>query len=250
MNFSSQQIESIIQSVMRELMSRGVHVGTKYPISGAGDAAPRSLATTADVSATDQPATAGPTDALVISGKVITEDSLASAHAAGRAVQFQAGAIVTPSGHDFIRRHQVILAGTAPAATGITSTGIVVSQSCHAAASAADTAGWQLITAGCERDAARVSVQHFDHAAAQGSLPVRIVCCVDVPAATACLLNRRDSLRAAVLDPAAESKTLLSLMNPHVLCLESSRWSFTALLRLLKQLSRVSLTTPADWKEV
>ena len=231
MNFNTQQIEAIVQSVIGQLVTRGVDVRQRRSMANRaanGNLLSHDTAATADA-------------AIIISGKVITEECLATANAAGRAVRLQTGAIVTPSGHDFMRRHSVTMAGFSKDEDVAATAGLVVASSCHAAASAAGTAGWKLEEVSCEREAARVC-----HA--QPSR--RIVCCVDVPSITACLLNRRPDTRAAVLEPTAATEQLLTQMNPHVLVLESSRWSFTALLRLLKQLSRFGLNTPDGWEEV
>lgn len=231
MNFNTQQIEAIVQSVIGQLVTRGVDVRQRHTLahqSANGTQPQQNTVATADT-------------AIIISGKVVTEECLATANAAGRAVRLQTGAIVTPSGHDFMRRHSVTLAGFSQDNPLAATTGLVVASRCQAATSAAATAGWTLEQVGCEREAARVSHAHHTH---------RVVCCVEVPSITACLLNRRADTRAAVLEPTAAAEQLLTRMNPHVLVLESSRWSFTALLRLLRQLSRFRLNTPDGWEEV
>ncbi|MCR9202364.1 MAG: hypothetical protein NXI04_27295 [Planctomycetaceae bacterium] len=233
MNFSTQQIEAIVQRVIGQLMTRGVDVRQGRAPANHAPAGGRSLHGDTAMAASDT--------ALLISGKVVTEECLATANAAGRAVRLQTGAIVTPSGHDFIRRNSVIVAGFSQSDQVAATTGRVIAASCHAAVSAAATAGWMLDQVGCEREAARIAHAHPTQ---------RTVCCVDVPSITACLLNRRANTRAAVLEPTAATEQLLTQMNPQVLVLESSRWSFTALLRLLKQLSRFGLNTPDGWEEV
>lgn len=233
MSFSIEQIESIVQSVISELATHGVDVRAHgKPL--------RAAVPTCDDTPQGQSAPAEIGDVLVVTGKVITEESLAGAGAAGRPVQLQKGAIVTPSGHDFIRRNSVTLAGTVSQAATVIATGLVISQNCHAAVSAAETANWGVETAGCPRIAARIARQSRNQ---------RIICCVDVPSVTACLLNRQSDTRAAVLESPDSAQRLLDAMNPDVLCLTSTQWSFTGLLRLMRQVSQRSLAPPTDWEE-
>ena len=212
MNFSSQQIEAITQSVLRELQSRGVAIAA--------------------------PALTASTSAL---GKVITEDNLAAAGAAGQKISVPAGAIITPSGHDYIRRHAVTISSNLPvdriAATGL----VIIVGNCSAAVTAAETAKWSTVSATCEFDAARQ---------AQSKILQPVVCCGGEPSITACLLNRDTKLRSAIVTQKTDIGQLNSVMNPQVICLDSSGWTVTELLRLFRQMSAIDRTTPANWQEI
>ena len=85
--FTTAQIEAITASVLRELASRGVAVGAN----------PRSGTRQSSVSAVSPKSG---DSGYVIADKVVTEDALVAAGAAGQTVSLPVGAIITPSGHD------------------------------------------------------------------------------------------------------------------------------------------------------
>lgn len=222
MNFSSQQIEAITQRVLRELNSRGIAVANARSLNGKSQAAPN-------------PDASG----LPLNDKVITEDSLVAAAAAGRTISVAAGAIITPSGHDYIRRHGITITSTVARKTASTTGTIITVGDCSAATSAASTAGWTALTAGCERDAA---------SKARKLIGSPVVCCGGVASITACLLNRSEQVRAAVVTLQTDVPGLTAAMQPNVLCLEAA-WAFSQLLKLLRGHS-AGKGTPADWKEL
>ncbi|MDG1893368.1 MAG: hypothetical protein P8J37_00515 [Fuerstiella sp.] len=219
MTFNSQQIEAITQSVLRELHARGV-VST--------------AARNTSVDTSTAPV-------AVLQQKVITEDTLAAAGAAGHSLAIPAGAIITPSGHDYIRRHAVSISSGLPSASATTGSLISVGD-CSTAASAAAAVNWNIVVAGCEFEAAteaeKVAASH------------PVACCGRQPSITACVMNRNTSLRAAVVTQTTDMDLLVSAMNPQVICLDSNGWTFTELRRLFQQMTTASSVTPADWKEL
>ena len=224
MTFSSQQIEAITQSVLRELHARGVV-----------NAAARN--TSVDTSAAP---------VIVLQQKVITEDTLSAAGAAGHSLAIPVGAIITPSGHDYIRRHAVRISSGLPsssAAAAAATTGTLISVGdCSAAVSAAAAANWTIVTAGCEFEAA---------AASEKLTPGHpVACCSHQPSIAACLVNRDSSVRAAVVTQATDMDLLVSVMNPQVICLDSNGWTFTELRRLFQQMASTTNATPAGWHEL
>ena len=223
--FSSQQIELITQGVLQEPRSRGVVV------------------TAADATASDSSVDAVPkvtANAVEVSTTVLTEDSLAAINAAGQTLSVPYGAVITPSGHDYIRRHGITIS-TAAVPRGDSAGGVLIAAgSIPAAAVAAETARWQVVEVGCEFEAAGRAASH---------LPQPVVCCVAEPAVAACLLNRDAAVRAAVITQHTDIRVLGRLMNPHVVCLNSVGWSFAAVLQLLRQLSAAGNAAPAGWKE-
>jgi len=230
MNFTSQQIEAITASVLRELASRGVAVAANLR-SG-----------TRQSSVAEVRSESGDSG-YVIADKVVTEDALVAAGAAGQTVSLTVGAIITPSGHDYIRRNGVtVTSGINTSATAKSASGLLIMiGNCSSALSAASTAKWQVVEAGCEFDAATKATK-------QNQSP--IVCTGGEPSVTACLVNRNADIRAAVVTQNTDIELLTSVMNPQVLCLDSSGWSFAALLRLFRQLSVSNSAAPAGWKEV
>ena len=69
------------------------------------------------------------------------------------------------------------------------------------------------------------------------------------PSIVACVLNRNPAVRAAGITRSTNLAALTSLMNPQVVCLDSTAWSFAELLRLLRGLS-MSAAIPKHWKEL
>ncbi len=222
MTFSSQQVEAITRSVLRELQSRGVAIAAARNMSGdhsAGSVAP----------------------AAVLQQKVITEDTLAAANAAGHSLSIPAGAIITPSGHDYIRRNAVSISSGLPVAPGTIGVLVAVG-SCSAASSAAAAANWTVDSTGCEFDAAEK--------ATNAAMRHPVVCCGGQPSIVACLVNRDASFRAALVTQNTDIDVLVSAMNPQVICLDSAGWTFTELRRLFRQMSATDNAAPAGWKEI
>ena len=230
MNFTPQQIETITRSVLRELASRGVSV----PVPATTlKSSPKASALVA--------ATGGET--VGVNEKVISEEILVTDNAAGKSINIPAGAIITPSGHDYIRRNgitvtSVLSTNTAgqPTADGA----IILIGASFTATAAANTAKWAIVAAGCERDAARKVRKQI-------SKPV--VCCGGEPSVTACLLNRDSQLRVAVVNQNTDVGRLARLMNPQVICLDTAGWSSAQLLKVLKAMT-LGKAAPTSWKEL
>lgn len=226
MTYTKLQIEAITAGVLRELASRGVTVGASLL-----DGEPKT------------PDTKTAASDLSFNDKVVTEDALMAANAAGKAVLLPLGAIITPSGHDFIRRNGVTITNdTGSSATVAAESGLLIMiGNSTVATSAASTARWQVIEAGCEFDAG---------SKATNNTTGPVVCLGGEASITACLVNRDADIRAAVVTQNTDIKLLTSVMNPKVLCLDSSAWSFAALLRLFRTLTSVNSAAPANWKEL
>ena len=272
MNFDAAYIDQIVQNVMREMKSRvTVPAAVSAPNAGCGRSSDLSWGRSPDratLSDRRSPAdgetfgqsqlrgqetlaqqdmtraehqTAEPPTSLTIAAKVVSEDILVAARAAGRTIVLQAGAIVTPSGKDYIRKNGVTVAGSAlnKPATVSTGTFIVIgsNSTCQSAASAT---GWKTAEVGNEHDAAMVAVQSLKNGIT--------VTCGGEPSVVACLLNRNPDVRAAVITTATNLITLTTVMSPQVVCLDSSGWSFGDILKLLRSLSGAN--RPQGWKEI
>ena len=237
MTFTSQQIEAITQDVLRELRSLGVAIaaqGESVRVPPPSEGRARSHR---PVTGECRPVETGPT----INTKVITEESLAAASAAGRTVSIPAGAVITPSGHDYIRRNQVSITNGSTTNVASESGLVIIVGQCSAATSAAATANWQSIEAGCEYDAAHK---------ARKQLPSPVVCCGGEPSMAACLLNRNNAVRAAVVTPNTDITILGSSMNPQVVCVSSVGWTFAAFLKIFRQLGGIGSAVPSKWREL
>lgn len=220
MHLSSETIDQIVQNVMRDMQSRE---------SSTSPAAPVTLHATDDL-----------TSVVRIDNKVITEEVLVKAQAGGRAVALSPAAVMTPSARDFIRRNGVRLASRVQGSAAATNGLLIGIGSETLANSAAGAAGWKTLVTATEIEAATIAAQH--------EVP-GVVTYGGEPSVVACLLNRNAAMRAAVVTRSTDLVTLTAVMNPQVVCLESSGWSFGELLRLLRALS-TSASVPATWKEL
>jgi hypothetical protein len=224
MTIDATYIDQIVQNVMREMRSRTTVAAASAPVANAN------LAVTSN------------STSLQIAARVVSEDILVAAKAAGRSIALQPGAIVTPSGRDFIRKHNVTITGSSPAKTSVATTGSFIAvgaiPTCQSAASAA---GWKVIAAGSEFEAAEVARKTLTAGL--------VVSCGGEPSVVACLLNRSAEVRAAVITKATNLLTLTTVMSPHVVCLDASGWSFGDILKLLRSLAVVS-HAPATWNEL
>ena len=236
MNFTTEQIEAITQGVLLQLRSRGIVVSGGI---GAERVGSRNARLSSGANTNGEPTTAK-ADQPVVVGSVVTEDMLSAAGIGGGTIQIDAGAVITPSGHDYIRRHQIAVVSSSVGVSNTAPGLLLFMGNLPAATSAASTANWQTIDVGCEREAA---------AKARKELPAPVVCCVDEPSIAACLLNRDQSIRAAVITDATDLTHLVSSMNPHVVCINAVGWSFASFLRLLKQMT-THTAAPSSWKEL
>ncbi|MCA9050556.1 MAG: hypothetical protein KDA89_17585 [Planctomycetaceae bacterium] len=235
MSFSESQIEVITQSVLRELSSRGIAVANAA-LTGESLNAPPEAKTQAAVEARNVLASG-----CRLNDRVITEEILAGYSASGQ-VTVRSDAVITPSGHDYIRRSGLtVVRGVVGASRSGTGTLLAVGN-CATAISAAAAAGWKTVEAGCEWDAARKATPLLNKE--------RVVCCGGEASVTACLLNRNADVRAAVVTPASDTDKVIRKMNPQVVCLNHSGWSFVAVTRLLRSLASVSLAAPEKWREL
>ena len=227
MTIDAAYIDQIVQNVMREMKSR---VTVPAAVS-----APVTTSHAKPVTATE------PSTALTIAAKVVSEDILVAARAAGKTIVLQAGAIITPSGKDYIRKNGVTVAGSALNKPATVSTGsfIVVGNNatCQSAASAT---GWKTLAVSNELDAALAASQTLKNGIT--------VTCGGEPSIVACLLNRNADVRAAVITKATNLLVLTTVMSPQVVCLDSSGWSFGDILKLLRSLSAAN--RPQGWKEI
>ncbi len=223
MTISAQFIDEIVRNVMREMQTRVPTVDAAAPVA---------MKQTVEVKA----------DTLQIAGRVISENVLIAVNAAGRAISLQSGAVITPSGREYIRKNNVRMTSlvggkNTPSAAG-TFIAVGPNTGIHAAGAAA---GWKTIAAVTEFDAASV--------AAENTGVGIITCCGGEPSIVACLLNRNSAVRAAVITRVTNLATLITVMSPQVVCLDSSGWSFGDILRLLRSLAAPS-RTPGVWKEI
>lgn len=221
MTISAEYINQIVQNVMREMQTRVTQVDAGRAVKNQTTGA----------------------DPLQIGSRVISESTLLAADAAGRAVSLPAGAVITPSGRDFIRRNGVRLASQLAGKAAVADMGTLISVGHHTTSiSAASAAGWKTRVSSTEFEAALFALEHLSSGI--------VTCCGGEPAVVACLLNRNSAVRSAVVTRSTNLAALITVMNPQVVCLDSAGWSFGDVLRLLRGLSAVSVNTPMAWKEL
>lgn len=222
MTISAEFIDQIVHTVMREMQTR----------------------TTPDTRTTlkDTGVEPSPTDRTIsISSRVISENVLMAASAAGRTIALQPGTVITPSGRDFIRKNGVRLTSTVGTSGTAVTGGTFIAVGPGTVSSAAAAAGWKILTAASETAAANLASEKM----AAGM----VTSFGGEPSVVACLLNRDPAVRAAVVTRSTDLSKLTTLMNPHVICLDSMGWSFAELLRLLRGVS-VSSLVPKQWQEL
>jgi len=218
MTFSNELIDEVVRNVMRELQL-----------------SPTTAAASSTVSSS--------TSSVELSQTVITEDVLAGQIAPGTTVVVPTGAVLTPSGRDYIRQHRIVISSLPSAAVSSSFGGLVlVVGDMKSMSSAAKSAGWAVDSAAGNFDAA--------NSVAQKDAGQRMVCCSDQPSVIACLVNRNTQRRAAVVTSETCLSGLLNDMNPDTVCLSVKGWSFMELLRMLKKLSGNAGALPAGWKEL
>jgi hypothetical protein len=226
MTISADYIEQIVRNVMREMQAR---------------VAPVDAVTSVGIHSTLGVVEA---DTLRISSRVVSENILLEAQASGRTISIEPGAIITPSGRDYIRRNNIRVSSQIGGKRAEATWGTLITVGPNPVVqSAAATAGWRTLTASAEPKAALLASENLTKG--------MVVCCGGEPSVVACLLNRNHTVRAAVVTRATNLVTLSSVMNPQVVCLESAAWSFGDVLKLLRGFSATgSETVPTGWREL
>jgi hypothetical protein len=227
MTLSAEKIDEIVRNVLRELEARRAAPVTA-PVSASGKS-------------TEKPASAEASPVVVIRGRVISEAVLAASGAAGKTVSLMRGAILTPSGRDYIRKYSVRLSSLLPQPEGSVGGLVLIAGKSPTTQSAAQAAGWKV--AAVEEGIAAAT------AARAASAGQRVICVTEDPSIVACLLNRDSAVRAAVVAGQKGLEKLIRTMHPNVVCLASEGWSFNDLTRLLRLMT--SVKGPAEsWKEI
>lgn len=220
MTISTEFIDQIVHNVIREMQTRVPIMAVSAPM------------------ATKQSATL---ETLQIGSRVVSEDVLITANAAGRAISLAAGAVITPSGRDYIRKNGVRLTSEVCGKSGTSIGGTFIVIGDNSNSSAASAAGWKTLTVKSDFDAATLASEKLTSG--------MVTSFGGEPSIVSCLLNRNPAVRAAVVTRTTNLATLTSVMNPQVVCLDSTGWSFAELLRLLRGLS-MSAAIPKQWKEI
>lgn len=227
MKLSAEKIDEIVRNVLRELQTRAA-VPPTTPVQP-----PAAKPTAASTGRSD--------DVVVIRGRVVTEDVLAESRVAGKTVSLMRGAILTPSGRDYIRKNAVRLSSILPEPEVSVRGIVLIAGKSQTAQAAAQAASWKVSQV---EDSLAAAVAARDAVAS-----VRVLCVTEDPSIVACLLNREATIRSAVLGRSEGFEKLIRRMHPNVVCLSSDGWSFSELTRLLRLMSSFS-GPPDSWKEL
>ena len=170
MNFTNEFIDRIVDSVMRELASPGPSESSRC------DGLPPDSGQLPELRSS------------VITEEVLTAEGIES----GRIV-IPPGAVITPSGRDYLQRRGIEIATTAKSshrmAQEVSATGVAVfAKRCHALAAAATSAGLTIARADCAVGLAR-------RAACSAADEQQSLTCCSQPSVTACLINRNTARR-------------------------------------------------------
>ncbi|MCH2212938.1 MAG: hypothetical protein MK110_16670 [Fuerstiella sp.] len=215
MTINSQLVDEVVRNVMRQL---------SLPQMSSSEL---------------MPSAAGPVE---LAQRVITEQVLAGQVSEGGAISIPVGAVITPSGRDYIQRRRIHVLHASPASDTSSGGVVFVVGEPDSVSASATSAGWAVMSAACNFDAAEQI--------AQGCPDRSVVCCSSQPSVVACLVNRNSRRRVAVVNSQTNFSDLLGEMNPDTVCLSVSGWSFTELSRMLKQLSHRDTALPTSWKEL
>lgn len=223
MTITVEYIDQIVRTVLREMQSR---TGSAQSALNSSEHAQQAADSSAEL--------------LRIHEPVVTEAVLVGAGAAGRVISLIPGAVLTPTGRDYVRKNNIRLSSSFTTASRSISQstkhasevqGLLIALPGSATAvSSAAAAGWGSITVQTDSEAAAKAVEQAG---------VRSVVCFGGEASlVACLLNRNDAIRAAVIESSTDLLALNHVMAPNVLCLNSLGWSFGSLLRLMRTWKR------------
>jgi hypothetical protein len=210
-------IEQIVAEVMRRLMPNA-------------SSAPASSATNN-----------GQTTQLAES--VITAEVLAENGSGRASITVGPRAIVTPSAHDWLRHHKVKLirgVASATASPAKTSDRLVIVHSADQTVDRVleDTArqtngGWKRKSVGTADEAASKAIGEFRRDSSRV-----IVVLTSEPEVAACLANRNEKVRAAVVADAAAAARVKSGLNGNVFVIDPAGRSFFELRNIIRQIGR------------
>lgn len=242
MNLTPQQLEEIVVRVVGEFLTSAE---TSRPVEKAVVAAVKPASTPVAAPA-EKPADA----ALWIDQSIITAEVLKERVKAAKRIRIAPRAILTPSARDFLRSSNIVCVREEAAAKSSTSTGrwlVIVSSAAAPVTGALDAlresgVTWEQKISGTAEEASKLAVGALCRGEATGVMVIS-----KAPEVVACLANRNDRIRAAVVGcvrtvEAARRKIGANLLAVH----PGSKGSFE--LRSMFQAFAASVPVPpAGW---
>ena len=225
MNANSELVEQIVQSVLEHLQSAAP--------------APR---------AESIPAAAKAATSLTLSATVITGELLAEQAKGAKSLIVGKRAIITPSAHDYLRKHNIAWSradATSKAASSAPRWRVYVSTATAGIDTAIEHANRQGVSlirewSGTTADAVKQAVASLARAEIAGA-----VILTAEPARAACAANRHHALRAAELNNTAQLASLREQLGPNVYCIDPRGRSPFELRNLLQHAAAYAPQMPA-----
>ncbi|MBS0263119.1 MAG: hypothetical protein JSS02_14340 [Planctomycetes bacterium] len=229
MNFTPEQIELIVQQVVRHLQ-----MPADRPAPAATVPAAAALAATD----TPQTCTPAPETSVHVAGRIITQDLLASSARGARTIRVEPQALLTPSAKDYIRHNQIQ----------------VVRETAAPAASSQPKLRWQIIVAkstpqltiAIESLASlgiAAEVKHLGVATEVAAQTISAICRAEAqqvvvltaqPELVACLANRNEQIRAAAVTNLAGIERARRHLQANVVTVDPADRNVHELKTLLK----------------
>lgn len=176
---------------------------------------------------------------VVLEQKVITEELLDAKAAGAKRLQFSAGAIITPTGRDWLRKREVPWR-TAKPNQKTTSNGwrLLIASATPAIEKLSEqivTEGWNRQLAGDSDEAADGSVSALCRGEVAG-----IVVASNSPERVACRANRNAQVRGAAVHSVADVKRVQGDLNANLFAIAPAGKSYFELRTLLRTIAKTS----------
>lgn len=239
---TSQQLEELVVRVVGEILTKAPSSRASGPAAN-GTAATSSKPVTAPV---EKPADA----AVAIQEQVITGDLLRERLNGKKQVRIPAKAVLTPSARDFLRTSNIVCVRGEASATAATVAGrwlVIVSSSSNAidaavAGQRGTAANWEQKVSGTAEEAAKVAVGAVCRGEADG-----VVVISKAPEVVACLSNRNEKIRAAVVGCVKTVEAARRKIGANVIAIHPGTKGSFELRNMLKSFAVSRPVPPAGW---
>lgn len=244
MNLTPHQLEELVVRVVGEILTKSASPRASNSTVPA-TSVPASKPTTTPVE-NDKPAD----NAVALQEKVITGDLLRERLNGKKQVRIPAKAVLTPSARDFLRASNIVCVRGETSAKPETAAGrwlVIVSSSSNAIEAAVtaqrDTAAhWEQKVSGTAEEAAKLAVGAVCRGEATG-----VVVISKAPEVVACLSNRNDKIRAAVVGCVKTVDAARRKIGANVIAIHPGTKGSFELRNMLKAFAASLPVPPAGW---
>ncbi|QDU08095.1 hypothetical protein [Gimesia aquarii] len=185
------------------------------------------------------PPVSTPDSSMVLTEKVITADLLAEKTKGQTAIGIAAGSLLTPSAKDYLREFQVSVHRPTSVVSPSKGQGapwraIVLSHSVAVENALAKieqqtNSRWSQELSSSLEEAVKETISSICRADATG-----VVLFAEAAEKAACLANRNQKIRAAAVQDVNHLRTVITQMNPNLICVNPEQKSFIELRNLVK----------------